>query len=130
ADTWPGGSPNRIDSETDPGVNAIIARTRLGEELLSQAVADDAISIEYDISTDDMSIYQPHQVRKKYAAWARHQGLADEARIKPQTARLRIADLAQELPNERNRHQRNGTRQRIQDGKVDEPAPEIWKPPA
>ena len=130
ADTWPGGSPNRIDSETDPGVNAIIARTRAGEELLSKAVADGALSIEYDITTDDMNIYQPHQMRKKYAVWARHQGLADEGRIKPRTARLRIEELAKELPNERNRYQRDGTRQRIQDGKVSEPEPEIWTPPA
>lgn len=128
ADTWPGGSPNRVDSETDPGVNAIVARTRTGEELVAAAVADGALSIEYDITADDMSIYQPHQMHKKYAAWARHQGLADEGRIKPQTARLRIEELANELPDERNQYQRNGTRQRIRDGKVSEPMPEIWRP--
>ncbi len=128
ADTWPGGSPNRVDSETDPGVNAIIARTRSGEELLSTAEADGALNTEYDIATDDMSIYQPHQMHKKYAVWARHQGLADEARIKPQTDRLRIEQLASELPQNMNQYQRDGTRQRIQDGKVCEPTPEIWHP--
>ncbi len=127
ADTWPGGSPNRIDSETDPGVNAIVARTRAGEELVAAAVADGALSIEYDITADDMSIYQPHQMHKKYAAWARHQGLADEGRIKPETARLRIKELSEELPEDINDHQRNGTRKRIQDGKVGEPTPEIWR---
>ena len=128
ADTWPGGSPNREDSETDPGVNAIIARSLAGEELLSAAVVDEALSIEYDITADDMSIYQPHQMHKKYAVWARHQGLADEGRIRPKTARLRIKELAGELPEEMNNHQRNGTRKRIQDAKVGEPTPEIWKP--
>jgi len=128
SDTWVGGSPNRVDSETDPGVNAIIARTRAGEELIAAAVTDGALNIEYDIAPDDMSIYQPHQMHKKYAAWARHQGLADEGRIKPDTERLRIRELAGELPDASNNHQRNGTRKRIRDGKVSEPTPEIWKP--
>ncbi len=128
ADSWPGGSPNRVDSETDPGVNTIIARSRAGKELLSAAVADGALSIEYDITADDMSICQPHQMHKKYAVWARHQGLADEGRIKPRTARLRIEALAGELPEDRNQYQREGTRQRIRDGKVCEPTPESWQP--
>ena len=33
SDTWIGGGPNRIDSETDPGVNGVIARTRAGEAI-------------------------------------------------------------------------------------------------
>jgi len=128
ADTWPGGSPNRIDSKTDPGVNGVVARTGAGDELLTAAIADGALGIEYDIKPDDMSIYQPHQMHKKYAAWARHQGLAEEGRIKPETARLRIRELAEELPEAVNDHQRNGTRKRIQAGKVGEPTPQIWKP--
>jgi len=128
ADTWPGGSPNRIDSETDPGVNAVIARTKSGEALLADAIADGALSIEYDITPDDMSIYQPHQMHKKYAVAARHQGLEDEGRIKPETARLRIEELAEELPQTHYDHQRNGTRKRIRDGKVSLPTPEIWSP--
>ncbi len=128
ADSWPGGSPNRIDSETDPGVNAIVARTQAGEELIAAAVTDAALTIEFDITADDMSIYQPHQMHKKYAAWARHQGLADEGRIKPETARLRINELSEELPDAMNDHQRQGTRKRIQDGKVGEPTPQAWKP--
>ena len=102
SDTWIGGSPNRVDSETDPGVNAVIARTKAGEELLNAAIDDAALGIEYDIFPDEMTIYQPHQMRKKYAAWARHRGLADEGRIVPQTARLRIRELAEELPVGRN----------------------------
>ncbi len=128
SDTWPGGSPNRVDSETDPGVNGVIARTKVGEELVAAAVADGALTIEYDIAPDDMSIYQPHQMHKKHAVWARHQGLDDEGRIKPETARLRIKELANELPNASNEQQRNGTRKRIQEGKVSEPTPKIWKP--
>ena len=125
SDTWIGGSPNRIDSVDDPGTNALIARTRAGEELIAAAAADGALSLDYDIVPDILSVYQPHQVNKKYAAWARHQGLADAGRIKPHTERLRIEELARDLPQESNEFQREGTRQRIAVGKADEPTPKI-----
>lgn len=126
ADTWPGGSPDRIGSETDPGVNAIIARTATGQELMEAAARDGALRIEYDITPDDMSIYQPHQMRKKYAVWARHQGMGDEGRIVPDTNGLRIRELADELPRETNEFQRQGTRKRIRNGKATEPEPKPY----
>ena len=125
SDTWIGGSPNRVDSVDDPGTNALIARTRAGEELIAAAAADGALSLDYDIVPDILSVYQPHQVNKKYAAWARHQGLADAGRIRPHTERLRIEELARDLPQESNDFQREGTRQRIAVGKADEPTPKI-----
>ncbi len=127
-DTWIGGSPNRIDSADDPGTNAIIARTTSGEELIAAAATAGALTLEYDIVPDTVSVYQPHQVNKKYAAWARHQGLGDAGRIVPQTERLRIAELARELPDEANQFQREGTRERIEIGKATQPTPKIWKP--
>lgn len=128
SDTWVGGSPNRADSETDQGVNAVIARTKHGAELLNAAISDSVLDIEYDIVPDEMTLYQPHQMHKKYAVWARHQGLKQEGRITPETSRLRIEELAAELPEDRNRYQAQGTCQRIREGKVDEPTPQIWKP--
>jgi coenzyme F420 hydrogenase subunit beta len=128
ADTWIGGSPNRVDSVDDAGTNVLIARTRAGEELIAAAAADGALTLEYDTVPDTVSVYQPHQVNKKYAAWARHQGLADAGRIVPQTKRLRIEELACELPEASIRIQRDGTRQRVEIGKATEPTPEIWKP--
>ncbi|MDH3450351.1 MAG: hypothetical protein OEO18_19600, partial [Gammaproteobacteria bacterium] len=112
----------------DPGTNALIARTRAGEELLAAAAADGALTIEYDIVPDILSVYQPHQVNKKYAVWARHQGLADAGRIVPRTERLRIEELARDLPEETREFQRKGTLKRIESGKASEPTPEIWKP--
>lgn len=123
SDTWIGGSPNRIDSETDPGTNAIIARTRAGQELMEAAERDGALTIEYDVSPDDMSVYQPHQLHKKYAVWPRLQGLGDAGHMVPETHRLRIAELAAEMPDETNRHQRDGARQRVEIGKATEPRP-------
>jgi coenzyme F420 hydrogenase subunit beta len=127
ADTWIGGGPNRVDSVDDPGTNALIARTRAGEELIAAAAEAGALTLEYDIPPDTMSLYQPHQVNKKYAVWARHQGLRDAGRIVPHTERLRIEELAQDLPEETNAFQRNGTRRRIEIGKATEPTPEASK---
>jgi coenzyme F420 hydrogenase subunit beta len=127
ADTWIGGGPNRVDSVDDPGTNALIARTRAGEELIAAAAKAGALTLEYDIPPDTMSLYQPHQVNKKYAVWARHQGLRDAGRIVPHTERLRIEELAQDLPEETNAFQRNGTRRRIEIGKATEPTPEASK---
>ena len=127
ADTWIGGGPNRVDSVDDPGTNALIARTRAGEELIAAATAAGALTLEYDIVPDILSVYQPHQVNKKYAAWARHQGLGDAGRIVPQTERLRIDELARDLPAETNEFQRDGTRKRVEIGKATEPTPVALK---
>lgn len=123
ADSWPGGSPTREGSATDPGTNAIVARTAAGQELLAAAERDGALTVEYDIAPDEMSHYQPHQMRKKYAAFPRHQGLRDEGRLAPETARLRIAELAAMLPDETSAYQREGARARARAGKADEPRP-------
>lgn len=123
ADSWPGGSPDRIASETDPGTNAVIVRTQAGSELLEAASKDGALVVEYDQTPDDMSYYQLHQMRKKYAVWPRLQGLADEGRIEPRYEGLRLQELAAELTEETNDRQRQGTRRRVRDGKVGEPTP-------
>ena len=123
ADTWHGGSPTREQSEHDAGVNAIIARTQTGVELLEAAAEVGVLTLEHDITPDEMSIYQPHQMRKKYNAHARHLGIADEGRITPKTTRLRLAQLAAELSAKTNHHQRNGTRERIRQGNASEPTP-------
>ena len=124
-DTWIGGGPDRADSAADPGTNSIIARTPAGEELIAAAAADGALELEYDIVPDTLSLYQPHQVNKKYAAWARYQGLRDAGRIVPQTQRLRIEELARELPAASNEYQRRGTLERVRAGKPDEPRPRV-----
>ena len=127
ADTWPGGSPDRVTSETDLGTNAVIARTRRGVELIDAAERDGVLTVEHDVTPDELSYYQMHQMRKKYAVWARYQGLRDEGRIVPDTRRLRIEALAGELPNRVNAYQREGTRRRVREGKASEPTPQPAK---
>jgi len=124
SDTWPGGSPTREGSENDPGTNAIVVRTEAGCELLEAAIDAGAITVEYDITPDEMSIYQPHQMRKKYAAGARHRALAEAGRIAPVTSGLRLGELSSEVPVEVNAAQREGVFQRISVGKATLPTPE------
>ncbi len=123
ADSWPGGSPTREGSETDLGVNAVIARTIAGQELLEAAVGDGFITVEHDITPDDMNDYQPHQVRKKYAVAPRLAGIAAEGRIKPKVTGLRVDELAAEVPVEVNEQQIAGARERIRIGKATLPTP-------
>lgn len=123
ADTWIGGSPTREGSEDDPGVNALLVRSMAGQELYDAAVAGGAIVTDYSVTPDDMSMFQPHQMRKKYAAFARHQGLEDVGRIVPKTTRLRIQELSRDNSDATNQQQRSGTVARIKAGKADEPTP-------
>ncbi len=125
SDTWVGGSPNRVDSETDPGTNALIVRTTAGQELLDAAVAAGALELGTDLTPDDMSHFQPHQMRKKYAVSDRHAGIEDAGRIVPVTNRLRLDELASEMPVHVNERQRAGARERISIGKATEPTPRL-----
>ncbi len=128
ADTWPGGSPTREGSGDDPGTNAVLARSAAGLELLEAAERDGALVIERDATIDEMSDYQPHQVRKKHAVASRYLGMADEGRIVPATARLRLDELAAAMPADEQARQRDGTRVRIGRGKATEPRPEAARP--
>ena len=123
SDTWPGGSPTREGSVDDPGVNAVIARTPAGQRLLESAEHAGAIVVERDITPDDLSEYQPHQVSKKHAVAPRLDGIADEGRIVPRYEGLRLVELASERPVELNERQRTGARERIRIGKATRPTP-------
>ncbi|MEM7378808.1 MAG: Coenzyme F420 hydrogenase/dehydrogenase, beta subunit C-terminal domain [Pseudomonadota bacterium] len=128
SDTWDGGSPNRVDSETDPGTNALVVRTRAGQELVEAAAAAGALTLERDVTPDDMTRYQPHQMRKKRTVFDRFLGLGDVGRLVPQTARLRVAELAAEQPDAERARQRQGTRDRVNAGKASEPTPKAGRP--
>ncbi len=123
SDAWPGGAPTREGSVDDPGTNAIIARTIVGQELMEAAERDGALVIERDVGPAEMSEFQPHQVRKKVAVAPRLQGIADEGRIVPRFEGLRLDRLAAEQPVQVNTSQRNGARERIRGGKATEATP-------
>ena len=115
ADTWPGGVPRRGSSASDPGVNVLMARSAAGQELIEAAARDGALCLAQDGTPDEMSLYQPHQVRRKYAVWPRLQGLREEGRLVPRTARLRIRELAAALPDSVKAREREGARRRARE---------------
>jgi coenzyme F420 hydrogenase subunit beta len=123
SDTWPGGAPSWDGQADDPGTNAVLARTRVGLELLEAAARDGALVIEGEATARDMDDYQPHQVAKKRAVWARHLGLRSVGRLAPEVRRLRIAELARDNGVAENLRQARGTRRRAREGRTSEPTP-------
>ena len=85
--------------------------------------ADGALTIERDITVDDMSEYQPHQVRKKQLAGLRHEAIDRAGRIRPHTARLRVNELGAEQPVEVRSGEVNATMERIDAGRATFPRP-------
>ena len=112
ADSWPGGAPSREAAPGDPGTNALIVRTAAGLELVEAAARDGALVLGDEVGVDFMSAVQPHQVKKKYAALARFQGLADAGRLAPETRDLRLDALAEANGEEANAREREGARRR------------------
>ena len=101
----------------------MLARTKAGLELMESAARDGALVIERDVTARDMDDYQPHQVDKKHAVWARHLGLKTVGKLVPEVRRLRIEELARENGVPENLRQARGTRRRVREGRTSEPAP-------
>ncbi len=117
SDVWPGGGP----TGEDEGFNGILVRTRKGLELLNTAVQDGAITIDQEFTPRDMDIFQPHQVRKKKAVWARLAGLRRMGQLTPQVSNLRIEELARENSLAQNLAEARGTMRRAREGRTAEP---------
>ena len=117
SDVWPGGGPEGEDE----GFNGILTRTAKGAALLQEAVAAGYIVTDEEIGFRDMDDFQPHQVRKKRAVWARLAGLKAAGHPVLEGEELRIADLARDMTISDNLRQARGTRQRLKDGKIAEP---------
>ena len=88
-DTWPGGSPKGEDE----GFNAAIARTQKGLELLNNAVDAGYIKKGNSLSIEEINDFQPHQVKKKQAVFARHRGMKKNNLPTIETNGLRIKEL-------------------------------------
>lgn len=116
-DVWPGGGPEGEDE----GFNGILTRTRAGAALLREAVAAGYLETGREIGFRDMDDFQPHQVRKKKAVWARLAGLKAAGNPVLEADELRIADLARGMSLSDNLWQARGTRKRLEDGKIAEP---------
>ncbi|HTL91040.1 MAG TPA: Coenzyme F420 hydrogenase/dehydrogenase, beta subunit C-terminal domain, partial [Steroidobacteraceae bacterium] len=84
SDVWPGGSP----AGEDAGFNGIIVRTARGLELYEAAVAAGALTIDHSATYADFDRFQPHQVRKRRAIWARLKALQATGKPVPQVTNL------------------------------------------
>jgi len=88
-DTWRGGSPK----EEDEGFNAVIVRTKKGLNLINSAAKAGFIHIGDKLKIEDIDDFQPHQVNKKKAVYARHLGMTKNDAPTINTKGLRIKEL-------------------------------------
>jgi coenzyme F420 hydrogenase subunit beta len=117
ADCWPGGAPQGEDE----GFNAVLARTEAGRALFERAVADGALSVVRAIGFRDLDNFQPHQVRKKQAVWARLQGMRAAGMATPRIERLRLEELAATADAAAYEKEKQGAIERAAAGRLGEP---------
>jgi coenzyme F420 hydrogenase subunit beta len=118
SDVWPGGGPTGEDA----GFNGIIVRTERGLELYRAALAAGAIVVEpREVSFRDFDEFQPHQVRKKRAVWARLAGMRAAGQPVPETQGLRLAECARMNTVAENLDEARGARRRARQGTLGEP---------
>jgi coenzyme F420 hydrogenase subunit beta len=118
SDVWPGGGP----TGEDEGFNGIILRTRRGRELYEAALAAGAIvELPRRVSFRDFDEFQPHQVRKKCAVWARLAGRKAAGQPVPEANGLRVTDCARQNSLRQNLAEARGARQRSNSGRLSEP---------
>jgi coenzyme F420 hydrogenase subunit beta len=118
SDVWPGGGPTGEDA----GYNGIIARTAQGVELFEAAKAAGAIIVEREIAFRDLDVFQPHQVRKRRAIWARYAGMRAASRPTPDALGLRLTEIARDNSLAENLTEARGARARARSGRLGEPA--------
>jgi coenzyme F420 hydrogenase subunit beta len=109
-DTWPGGSP---EGENE-GFNGVIVRTQKGIDLIKNAIKAGYLEKGNDLSIDDLNEFQPHQVNKKTAVYARHLGMKKGGLPTLSTDGLRIKELYDKNDKEYNAKEEEGTNSRIE----------------
>jgi coenzyme F420 hydrogenase subunit beta len=119
SDVWPGGGP----VGEDEGFNGIIVRTIRGLELYEAAVAAGALVVERTADFADLDLFQPHQLRKRRAAWARLKGMATVGKPVPMVSDLGLEDCARRNTPAENLAEARGTRDRAKRGRLGEPRP-------
>ena len=108
-DTWRGGSPKGEDE----GFNAAIVRTEKGLDLMNEATKAGFIHIGDKLKIEDIDDFQPHQVRKKKAVYARHEGMRKKDIPTISTNGLRIKELYDLNSKELNMKEEEGISTRV-----------------
>ncbi len=118
ADVWPGGAP----TGEDEGFSGVIVRSPQGQRWLKDAADAGKVILGDAITPRQFDDFQPHQRRKKLALKARYDALNAEGRPTIATPGLRVDTLSTALLQEDYQIQFQGTRDRIRQGRMDEPA--------
>lgn len=108
-DTWRGGSPKKEDE----GFNAAIVRTQKGSDLLKEAIKAGYIQKGSNLTIADINDFQPHQVSKKKAVYARHLGMKKNNLPTITTNYLRIEELYNKNSKDFNLKEEQGLSSRI-----------------
>jgi len=117
SDVWPGGSPVGEDA----GFNGIIVRTPRGLELYDAAVAAGALTVDHSATFADFDRYQPHQVRKRRAVWARLKARERAGKPVPRVTDLSLEECARQNSVRENLAEYRGARDRASGGGLVEP---------
>jgi coenzyme F420 hydrogenase subunit beta len=118
SDVWPGGGP----TGNDAGFNGIFVRSARGLELYRAAVAAGAIVVEpREVSFRDFDDFQPHQVAKRRAVWARFAGMKAAGCAVPETVNLGLRDCARLNTVRQILDEARGARRRAREGRLGEP---------
>lgn len=118
SDVWPGGAP----AGENAGFNGVIVRTPRGLELYRAALAAGAIVAEpRQVNFRDFDDFQPHQVYKKRAVWARLAGMRAAGKPVPETHNLRLIECARLNTLAENLEEARGARRRARQGTLGEP---------
>jgi coenzyme F420 hydrogenase subunit beta len=117
SDAWPGGGP----VGEDDGFNGIIVRTRRGLELYEAAVAAGALTIERELGFADFDVFQPHQVNKRRAVWARLKGMEIAGKPVPRVTDLDLEACARQNSLGKNLSEGRGALDRAKRGRLGEP---------
>jgi coenzyme F420 hydrogenase subunit beta len=118
SDVWPGGAPTGEDA----GFNGIIVRTSKGLELYQAALEAGVIVVQPGkVNFRDFDEFQPHQVHKKRAVWARLAGMSAAGRPVPETLNLRLKECARLNTFVENLDEARGARRRARAGRLGEP---------
>ena len=109
-DTWRGGSPTKEDE----GFNAAIVRTKRGLDLINEAAKEKFIHIGDKLTINDINDFQPHQLNRKKAVYARHKGIKKNNSPTIVTKDLRIEEISKLNSNEFNKKEELGVLKRIE----------------
>jgi coenzyme F420 hydrogenase subunit beta len=124
-DAWAGGGPQ---GEAE-GSNGILVRTRRGLELYEAALAAGAVEqAPGEVTFRDLDDYQPHQVRKKRAVWARLSGMASTGQPVLTARGLRVEECARLNTVAENLAEARGARARASNGRLGEVPASVREP--